>query len=194
MRAKLVFVFLAGPLLLTGGAAAQTRLPAGTPAVLRRDVESIDKYYAEVNKRAGGGKTADGVGATDKGEDEGEAADVAGGTRFTPLAVAPPRTSITPDAPDRDPFEVSPRLREGNARASRFGPQEGMRLNQMLRLRAAVRGPRGGIAKIESGKDVIVVQDGDELDVNNIRYTVTVEADGVMLRGAGAPQYKMLVR
>jgi hypothetical protein len=114
--------------------------------------------------------------------------------RFAPLTVAPPRTSITPDAPERDPFEVSPRLREGSGRASRFGSQEGMRLNQLLRLRAVVRGPGGGIAKIESGKDVIVVRDGDELDVNNIRYTVTVEADGVLLRGAGAPQYKMLVR
>lgn len=117
------------------------------------------------------------------------------GKRFAPLTVAPPKTAATPDAPERDPFEVSPRLRENSGRApSRFGPQEGMKLNQLLRLRAVVRGPEGGIAKIESGRDVIVVRDGDELDVNNIRYTVTVEADGVLLRGAGAPQYKMLVR
>jgi hypothetical protein len=116
------------------------------------------------------------------------------GERFAPLTIAPPKTAATPNAPDRDPFEVSPRLRESGGRTSRFGPQEGMALSQILRLRAVVRGPDGGIAKIESGRDVIIVRDGDELDVNNIRYTVTVEADGVLLRGAGAPQYKMLVR
>ncbi|MDR1661938.1 MAG: hypothetical protein LBR95_05880 [Azoarcus sp.] len=177
MRASAFFIFLAGSSALAGGAAAQTRLPPGTPPAIQRDVETIDRYYAEADKRSGEG---------------GEEA--RGGARFTPLVIAPPRTSITPNAPERDPFEVSPRLRAGNARAPRFDQQEGMTLSQILRLRAVVRGPQGGIAKIESGKDVIVVRDGDELDVNNIRYTVTVEADGVSLRGAGAPQYKMLVR
>jgi hypothetical protein len=125
---------------------------------------------------------------------ESEPASADWGKRFAPLTVAPPKTAATPDAPERDPFEVSPRLRESSGRAPRFSQQEGMRLNQLLRLRAVVRGPEGGIAKIQSGRNVIVVRDGDELDVNNIRYTVTVEADGVLLRGAGAPQYKMLVR
>jgi hypothetical protein len=180
MGTRGVSAVFAGLALLAGGTAAQTSLPAGTPTVLRRDVETIDKYYAEVNRRVGGGKAGEAAAAANGGE-----GGVAGDARLAPLAAASP--GAVPALPMRDPFEVSPRLREGNGRFSGFGQQEGMRLNQMLRLRAVVRGPRGGIAKIESGKDVIVVHDGDELDVNNIRYTVTVEADGVMLRGAGAP-------
>jgi hypothetical protein len=184
MRAKVLFILSSAlSAFAAGSAAAQTRLPPGTPPAVQRDMETIDRYYAEVDRRAGSGK-----------EKENEAAGASGEARFAPLTVAPPRTSITPNAPERDPFEVSPRLREGNTRSPRFSQQEGMALSQLLRLRAVVRGPAGGIAKIESGKDVIVVHDGDELDVNNIRYTVTVEADGVLLRGAGAPQYKMLVR
>lgn len=148
-------------------------LPPETPEAIRSGLETIDKYRAEVEKRTGNAPLA-------------------------PLTVAPPRTSITPDAPardasalpERDPFEVSPRLREGGGRDARLG----LALNQALRLRAVVRTPEGGIAKIESGKDSLVVRDGDELDVNGIRYTVKVEADGLVLRGAGAPQYKMQIR
>ena len=154
------------------GAAVAQELPPETPEAIRRDMETIGKYRDEVEKRIG-----------------------------APLSVAPPRTSITPDAPrpafdeaERDPFEVSPRLREGNSRARRAGAQEGMALNRALRLVAVVRGPGGGLAKVKSGQEELVVRDGDELDVNGIRYTVTVEADGLTLRGAGAPQHKMLVR
>jgi hypothetical protein len=177
-------VFSAGLLSIAGGAVAQTSLPAGTPDAIRRDMATIEsRHRAEAEDRSGGEKKNEGNGAVG-----------ANGTGFTPLTIAPPRTSTTPGASDRDPFEVSPRLRESSGRASRFNQQEGMALSQILRLRAVVRGPDGGIAKIESGRDVIIVRDGDELDVNNVRYTVTVEADGVLLRGAGAPQYKMLVR
>jgi hypothetical protein len=165
--------FLALP---TATDAARPALPPETPPTIVEGMEVIDKYREEVEKRTGGG------------------------AGFTPLTVAPPRTSITPDAPrraidevERDPFEVSPRLRESAARSPRVD-DGGMKLDRMLRLLAVVRGPEGGIAKIESGKETFVVRDGDELDVNDIRYTVKVEADGVVLRGAGAPQYKMQVR
>jgi hypothetical protein len=108
-----------------------------------------------------------------------------------PPPAAPERLLV---AMDRDPFEVSPQLREGNNNR-RIVRQDGAALNQLLRLHAIVRGPEGGIAKIQIGKDKpIVVRDGDELDVGGIRYIVAVEADGLMLRGAGAPQYKMQVR
>ena len=151
-------------------------------------------FFASSMAIAGGVAAQTSASPTTPEAQESEAASADWGKRFAPLTVAPPKTAATPDAPERDPFEVSPRLRESSGRAPRFNQQEGMRLNQILRLRAVVRGPEGGIAKIQSGRNVIVVRDGDELDVNNIRYTVTVEADGVLLRGAGAPQYKMLVR
>ncbi|MDR2261176.1 MAG: hypothetical protein LBE06_09695 [Azoarcus sp.] len=199
------FLLLSASLLVcAGNAPAQTRLPPETPEAIRRDMSTIDKYYAEVERRSGG-KAAQQPAARGETREEGREERGQGGglgERFTPLIVAPPRTSITPDAPeraidatirDRDPFEVSPRLREGNSR-NRIGMQEGTALNQLLRLRAVVRGPEGAIAKIQSGNDAIIIRDGDELDVNGIRYSVTIEADGLMLRGAGAPQYKMLVR
>jgi hypothetical protein len=179
-----ISMFLVLSFVLPALAAAQTRLPAGMSPAIQRDVAAIDQHNGEVNKRVGGEK-----GKVDTGSE--------GGARFAPQAIAPPRTSIAPgpsDTPERDPFEVSPRLREDSGRTSRFSQQGGMALSQILRLRAVVRGPQGGIAKIQSGKNVIIVRDGDEIDVNNIRYTVTVEADGVLLHGAGAPQYKMLVR
>jgi hypothetical protein len=210
-----ILSFLSAALLtLSGHAWAQlTELPPETPESIRRDLETIDKYREEVVKRAGGKTTRrsaasapDGGGSGDNGAGTG-AGDGSngnsGGGGFTPLTVAPPRTSITPDAPnraidnvvrDRDPFEVSPQLREGNNRNTRNSMQEGMVLNQLLRLRAVVRGPEGAIAKIQSGQSTLIVRDGDEIDVNGIRYTVTVEADGLVLRGAGAPQYRMQVR
>ncbi|MDR0717344.1 MAG: hypothetical protein LBF50_08005 [Azoarcus sp.] len=205
-----LFLLLSASLLVfADNAPAQTRLPPETPEAIRRDMSTIDKYYAEVEKRSGGkaARPTAARGETQEGEQEARGKESGRGNSlgelFTPLVVAPPRTSITPDAPeraidatirDRDPFEVSPRLREGNSRNNRPNMQEGMALNQLLRLRAVVRGPEGGIAKIQSGNNTLVVRDGDEIDVNGIRYTVYVEADGLMLRGAGAPQYKMLVR
>jgi hypothetical protein len=149
-------------------AAAQTKLPPGTPEPIARDMEVLDNYRLEVEKRIGTARPEAPASADLAREDD--------------------------DLPERDPFEVSPQLRESNARAPRVGPREGMTLSQILRLRAVVRGPDGGIAKIESGKDTLVVHDGDELDVNDIRYTVKIEADGVRLHGSGAPQYKLLVR
>jgi len=155
--------------LAATNATAQTKLPPGTPEPIARDMEVLDKYRAEVEKRIG------------IGQPEAAAADA--------------REAREEDGlPERDPFEVSSQLRESNVRAPRVGPGEGMTLSQILRLRAVVRGPDGGIAKIESGKDTIIVHDGDELDVNDIRYTVKIEADGVRLHGSGAPQYKLLVR
>lgn len=158
--------------------AQQVRLPpAGIPPAVQRDGAMVGQYRDEPDERAAG----------EKKKVDGEAS-------FATLTATPPKVSITPDMPGRDPFEVSPRLREDGGRSFRLGQQEGMVLSKNLRLRAVVRGPQGGIAKMESGNDVIIVRDGDELNVNDIRYTVTVEADGVLLRGAGAPQYKMLVR
>jgi hypothetical protein len=208
----MLFLSSAGALALTGSALAQQpQLPPETPEAIRRDMATIGKYRAEVERRLGKNraneqKAAEDADAARAASGEAAPAGTDDGNRgglFTPLTIAPPRTSITPDAPeraidnvirDRDPFEVSPRLREDNARNNRAGMQEGMALNQSLRLRAVVRGPEGGIAKIQSGGTTLIVRDGDEIDVNGIRYTVYVEADGLMLRGAGAPQYKMLVR
>ncbi|MDR3087578.1 MAG: hypothetical protein LBU45_06465 [Azoarcus sp.] len=177
-------LLFAALLVVTGGAATAQELPPETPEAIRRDMATIEKYRAEVEKRTG----------ANRDREQGDAG-------FTPLSIAPPRAPITPELPrraidevERDPFEVSPRLREANNRASRAGMQEGMALNRALRLVAVVRGPGGGLAKVKSGQEELVVHDGDELDVNGIRYTVTVEADGLMLRGTGAPQYKMLVR
>ncbi|MDR1423622.1 MAG: hypothetical protein LBI92_03310 [Azoarcus sp.] len=171
MNAVRTYPFFIVPfVLLSCVATAQTALPPETPQPIVEGMRVIDQYRAEVDRRTGNAAAG-----------------------FSPLVIAPPRTSITPDAPERDPFEVSPRLRESTS-TPRVGPGEGMTLSDSLRLRAVVRGPDGGVAKIESGKDTLVVRDGDELNVNDIRYTVTVEADGVMLRGAGAPQYKLQVR
>ncbi|MDR0529001.1 MAG: hypothetical protein LBG69_05255 [Zoogloeaceae bacterium] len=97
----------------------------------------------------------------------------------------------------RDPFEVSARLRESKVTVGRSGQREGTVLSKHLRLKAVVRGPGGAIAKIESGvtgKETFIVQDGDELELDGVRYIVKVEADGLTLSGAGAPQYKMLIR
>jgi hypothetical protein len=187
MRMTAAFFLFFVPALFSG-ATAQSTLPPETPEAIRRDMETIEKYRAEVERLSGSSGKAP--------EKPGEAKPAAE-PLFPPLVVAPPPTSITPDptrraGTERDPFEVSPRLRESGGR-NRSAP-DGMALSQALRLRAVVRGVDGGIAKIQSGQDTIIVRDGDELDVNGIRYTVKVEADGLVLRGSGAPQYKMLVR
>lgn len=166
---RIVYSFIVIFTLTATNATAQTKLPPGTPEPIARDMEVLDKYRAEVEKRIGTARPEAAVADAREAQEED-------------------------DLPERDPFEVSPQLRESNVRAPRVGPREGMTLSQILRLRAVVRGPDGGIAKIESGKDTIIVHDGDELDVNDIRYTVKIEADGVRLHGSGAPQYKLLVR
>ncbi|MDR1351386.1 MAG: hypothetical protein LBJ59_11565 [Zoogloeaceae bacterium] len=182
-------------LLSSVSATAQTpppELPQGTPEPIRRDMEIIQNYSNEVN-RMSRRNTADNDAAN-------EARRQAEATGFTPLVIAPPKTSITPDAPnrlidtlERDPFEVSPQLREGG-RNRRVSQAEGVSISRNLRLRALARGNSGGVAQIQSGREILTVHDGDELDVDGIRYTVRVEPDGLVLRGAGAPQYRMLVR
>lgn len=191
MRMTAAFFLFFVPALFSG-ATAQSTLPPETPEAIRRDMETIEKYRAEVERLSGGTTKA-------PPEKPGETTPSTEQPLFTPLTVAPPHTSITPDparrasgGTERDPFEVSPRLRESGRNRSTM--PDGMALNQALRLRAVVRGVDGSIAKIQSGQDTIIVRDGDELDVNGIRYTVKVEADGLVLRGSGAPQYKMLVR
>jgi hypothetical protein len=175
-------------LLVSVGASAQSarELPPGTPEPIRRDLEVIQNHSNEVDRLKKGNAN--------------EARRQAESTGFTPLTLAPPKTSITPDAPnrlidtiERDPFEVSPQLREGGRRG-RISRTEGVHINRNLRLRALARGANGGVAQIQAGREILTVHDGDELDVDGIRYTIHVEKEGLVLRGAGAPQYKMLVR
>jgi hypothetical protein len=182
--------------LAAASAGAQTNLPPETPEPIRKDLETIRKYQNEVDRLSR--REVDRLSRRDPPP---TAPDEAGaeGLQFKSITVAPPRTSITPDAPiravgnlERDPFEVSPQLRESRNR--RVAQGDGVTISRSLRLRALARGPSGGVAQIQAGREVLLVHDGDDLDVDGIRYTVHVEADGLVLRGAGAPQYKLLVR
>ncbi|MDR2164879.1 MAG: hypothetical protein LBO79_04460 [Zoogloeaceae bacterium] len=174
-------------------------LPPGTPEPIRRDLTTIQHYSNEVGKRTG--NAARQAGSSVPADASGGGATETASSRFTPIAIVPPKTSITPDAPnrfidtvERDPFEVSPQLRAGG-RNRRIGQMESVTISRALRLRALARGPSGGVAKIQLGRgEIITVYDGDDLDVDGIRYTVRVERDGLVLRGSGAPQYRMLVR
>jgi hypothetical protein len=144
------------------------------PPNMKQDLETLQRYADEVNRRSDNRSAA-------------------------PPAAAPAATTTPATAPtasvERDPFEVSPQLRESGLRARTGGGLgDNGALNRTLRIRAMARGPEGGIAQIEAGKDVITVRDGDELVVDGIRYTVHIERDSLVLRGAGAPQFKMLVR
>ncbi|MDR2164926.1 MAG: hypothetical protein LBO79_04705 [Zoogloeaceae bacterium] len=183
-------------------------LPDETPEALRKNLDIIQHYNNEVQRRVEGNRKRNAPAARSNapaaekaGDGESLAQSLA--EKFAPITIAPPRTSITPDAPDRlidaierdrDPFEVSPRLREAGSQRGRPAPTDGVTLSRELRLRALARGPEGGIAQIQTRNELILVHDGDELDVNGIRYTVHVEADGLVLRGAGAPQFRMLIR
>jgi hypothetical protein len=120
---------------------------------------------------------------------------------FEPLRIEAPspssaqaRRKAAPEIIERDPFEVSPRLRELPPAAPRHGATDGAPLGQNMRLRAVVRTPAGSVAKIESSNLSMTVRDGDELDIGGIRYQVTVEAESVMLRGVSSPQYRMQIK
>ncbi|MDR2688306.1 MAG: hypothetical protein LBB76_00940 [Azoarcus sp.] len=203
---RLVAALLAFCLSRAAAQSAPPELPPETPPAIVRDMRVIQNYRAEVERRTGVSQTAAAPGnasGSSGGGDSGGGGAAGETPMFAPLVVAPPRTSITPDAPagtrpgapERDPFEVSPQLRESGPRNSRVGGmQEGMVLNLNLRLKAMVRGPEGGMAQVQSSNGIFTVYEGDELEVNGIRYTVHIERDGLLLRGAGAPQYKMRVR
>lgn len=156
--------------------AQQAALPPETPAALRQDIKTVNPpaaapFTANASARA-----------------------LFAAPASSAFANSAPLTTATPE---RDPFEVSPQLREGNRRNRHggfSGTQEGVVLSRNLHLKAIARGPAGGIAQIQSGRDVLTLRDGDELDVEGMRYTVHVEQDGLVLRGAGAPQFKLLVR
>lgn len=155
-------------------AQAQPRVP---PA-MQQDLETLQRYADEVNRRSQGGR---------------------GGPPPAAPAASPPPAPAAPAAQagiERDPFEVSPQLRESSLRnrpGSTLGGAGGA-INRHLRIRAMARGPEGGIAQLEAGKEVVTVRDGDELVVDGIPYTVHVERDGLLLRGSAAPQFRMLVR
>ena len=139
---------------------------------MRANLQTIGQYAQEVSRRSGA------------------AAVPPTGTTPTPEATPAPAVAA------RDPFEVSPQLRESSLRnrpGSTLGGAGGA-INRHLRIRAMARGPEGGIAQLEAGKDVVTVRDGDELVVDGIPYTVHVERDGLLLRGSAAPQFRMLVR
>lgn len=156
---------------LPGLAAAQARVP---PA-MQQDLETLQRYADEVNRRSQGSR---------------------GGPPPAAPAASPTPASSAQAGIERDPFEVSPQLRESSLRnrpGSTLGGAGGA-INRHLRIRAMARGPEGGIAQLEAGKDVVTVRDGDELVVDGIPYTVHVERDGLLLRGSAAPQFRMLVR
>lgn len=155
-------------------AQAQPRVP---PA-MQQDLETLQRYADEVNRRSQGGR--------------GGPPPAAPAASPTPAPAAPAAQAGS----ERDPFEVSPQLRESSLRnrpGSTLGGAGGA-INRHLRIRAMARGPEGGIAQLEAGKEVVTVRDGDELVVDGIPYTVHVERDGLLLRGSAAPQFRMLVR
>lgn len=159
---------------LPGLAVAQARVP---PA-MQQDLETLQRYADEVNRRSQGGRNSPPPAAP--------------AASPTPAPAAPAAQAGI----ERDPFEVSPQLRESSLRnrpGSTLGGAGGA-INRHLRIRAMARGPEGGIAQLEAGKDVVTVRDGDELVVDGIPYTVHVERDGLLLRGSAAPQFRMLVR
>lgn len=169
-----VFVACAPTSMTWAQQAARPALPPQTPPAIQQDMEVIQRYRDEVERRT-------------HNQTSGQAASRTPATSVAPVAVAV----------ERDPFEVSPQLRESNRRNRNGGiggTQEGVVLSRALHLKAIARGPSGGVARIQSGRDVLTVRDGDELDVDGMRYTVHVEQDGLVLRGAGAPQFKLLVR
>jgi hypothetical protein len=169
----IVLLVLCVPFAAPPATAQNRTLSAKVPPAMKQDLETLQRYADEVNRRTG---------------------------RRDQSATAPSVPPATPPANtaaslERDPFEVSSQLRESGMRARAGGTLgDAGALNRNLRIRAMARGPAGGIAQIEAGKDVITVRDGDELVVDGIRYTVHIERDSLVLRGAGAPQFRMLVR
>lgn len=96
---------------------------------------------------------------------------------------------------ERDPFEVSPRLREGHSRIGTDSYMENAALlKRELKLKALARGHGGGVAQIQWNKEIITANDGDELEFDGNRYLVKIDGDGLLLRGTSAPQYKIRVR
>ncbi|MDR2625848.1 MAG: hypothetical protein LBC37_05905 [Zoogloeaceae bacterium] len=166
------------------GAAQTSALPEGTPAAIRRDLATVQRYHEEVARHL-----------NDRTRSANGAHAGTNAANPAPSRAAPPspETSTAREIPERDPFEVSPRLLEARPR-SRLPTGDSAALARNLRLRALARGPAGGVAQIQSGRELLTVHDGDELDVDGIRYTVRLEADGLVLRGAGAPQYRLQVR
>lgn len=176
-------LILALPLtLLAAGAAAQNleSVIERVPPSMAQDLETLRRYADEVGRRTGAK-----AGRASRDTDEVPLR--------APQPVPPSVASV-----DRDPFEVSPRLRESGPRGITTGAG-GSRISRTWRLKALVSGPLGRIAQITSLQDdptmeAMTIRDKDEMDFEGQRYQVGVHADHVELTGKGAPQLKVIIR
>ncbi|MBN8284198.1 hypothetical protein [Zoogloea sp.] len=174
---------LALPLTLLAASAAAQNLESvieRAPPSMAQDLETLRRYADAVGRRTGAK-----AGRESRDTDE------------VPLRAqlsAPPSVASV----DRDPFEVSPRLREVSPRVTAPGVG-GSRISRSWRLKALASGPLGRIAQITSTQDdptmeAMTVRDKDEIDFEGQRYVVSVHADRVELIGKGAPQLKVIIR
>lgn len=181
-----IVIAIAAALSATGAAAQNLESVMNkVPPSMAQDLDTLRRYADEVSRRSGA-----------KGNRPARADET-----DTPPRDASPRPAPA-GTPERDPFEVSPRLREANPRSLATGAG-GSRISRAWRLKALVSGPLGRIAQITSMQDdptmeAMTVRDRDEVDFEGQRYVVKMlpemRPDHVELTGKGAPQLKVIIR
>lgn len=180
---------LATLLCLAGPVAAQTTAPApaakataNNPATelaadpqagisdpLRKQLEVIGRYAAEVGRRNGGLNNA-------------------------PLTGARAARQLDQMV---DPFEVSPQLREGRNRASFSGLPSAtvLELKRRVQLRAVLRTAQGTLAQLLiNEKDVVTIMDKELIDLGDMgTFQAEIQAGTVSLSNPNNPQGKKVV-
>lgn len=141
---------------------------------MRDDLEVIGRYAAEVNRRTQKNGNAPGAPA--------------------PVAAVP---APAPQEVERDPFEVSPQLKEGRS-GMRFSglPKSGaLDLQRRIQIKAIMVTAQGGLAQLlVNGKDAVTVMDGELIDLGEMgTHQVRIVKGMVELHAPGAPEGKKVV-
>ncbi|MDR1889607.1 MAG: hypothetical protein LBQ81_09570 [Zoogloeaceae bacterium] len=176
--------------------------PAQAQIRLQKDQERIQRYDSEIQRLSKGSPLPPAPVKDKEDKNPSNLSSIANSLFQEPLFQEPLQIANVQRLPERDPFELPPALspRKGNndGISSGFLTDGGLSLNRSWRLKALARGPSGGIAQIQSGREVITVYDGDKVNLDGMAYTVRVEADGLILRfvpnDPGNQQIDMRVR
>lgn len=146
-------------------ALAQARLPADAPASLKRDLQTLQRYYDEVGRRTGNTEAPRLLAPAEPAAPEGREA--------MPAAPPPGHAAL----PERDPFDVTPELRK---RANRR--ESGVGANLFPALPAAI--PHMEVRALVAGPKplaIVEIERPGERGANKTRTLTLREGDTITL-------------